>query len=237
MEDAVSARMKVMAIPDLHCPFQHRDAYDFLAAVHKKQKPDAMVCLGDEADQHALSQHTHDPDGLSPGDELNAAVVAIQPLYALFPEMLVCTSNHGARPFRRAMESGIPRAYLRDYHEFMRAPKGWTWRDRWIIDGVSYQHGEGVSGAEGAMKLAVSNMMPTVIGHLHGDAGIRFWANSAALLWGMNAGWLGDQHAYAMAYGKHSLKKGILACAIVNRGMPFLLPMMLDKRGRWTGAL
>jgi len=229
--------LKVMAIPDLHCPFQHRDAFEFLSVVAKKQKPDVILCLGDEADQHALSQHTHDPDGMSPGDELNAAVKALKPLYQLFPNVKVCTSNHGARPFRRAMEFGIPKAYLKDYREFMQAPAGWEWRDRWEIDNVVYAHGEGVSGAEGALKMAVANMKPTVIGHLHGDAGIRFWANSAALLWGMNAGWLGDQHAYSMAYGKHSLKKGILACGIVNRGMPFLLPMVVDRNNRWTGAI
>lgn len=233
----MKAKLKVLAFPDLHCPFQHRDAFDFLDAVNRKQKPDVIIGLGDEADQHALSQHTHDPDGMSAGDELTATVKSIQPLYQLFPNVKVCTSNHGARPFRRAMEFGIPRAYLRDYKDFMQAPKGWEWKDRWIIDGVSFQHGEGVSGAEGALKLATANMMPTVIGHLHGDAGIRFWANSAALLWGLNSGWLGDQHAYAMAYGKHGLKKGILGCSIINRGMPFFLPMILDKRGRWTGAL
>jgi len=164
-------------------------------------------------------------------------VDALQPLYEMFPTVSVCISNHGARPFRRAMEYGIPRAYLREYREFMQAPKGWEWRDRWEYDGVVYCHGEGVSGPEGALKMAVANMKPTVIGHLHGDAGIRFWANSAALLWGCNAGWLGDQSAYAMAYGKHSLKKGILGCAVVNRGIPILLPMLLDRGGRWTGAL
>lgn len=233
----MKSSIKVMAIPDLHCPFQHRDSWDFLAAVYKKQKPDVVVCLGDEADQHALSSHDHDPNGMSPGDELCATVKAIQPMYQMFPEVKVCVSNHGARPFRKAMECGIPKAYLRDYSEFMQAPKGWEWRDRWVIDAVSYQHGEGVSGPEGALKLATANMMPTVIGHLHGDAGIRFWANSAALLWGMNCGWLGDQHAYAMAYGKHSLKRGILGVGIVNRRHPFFLAMVLDRNGRWTGQL
>lgn len=229
--------VKVLAIPDLHIPFHHRDALDFLVALAKKQKPDVVVCLGDELDQHAISDHDHDPDGMSPGDELRAALAAIKPFYQAFPDVKVCVSNHGARPYRRAFQCGIPRAYLRDYHDFMGAPPGWRWEDRHDVDGVAYQHGEGVSGPLGALKIAVANGCPTVIGHLHGDAGVQFWANSSQLLWGLNAGWLGDRKAYAAAYAKHSLKRGILGCGIVNRGVPTFIPMLIDGNRRWSGRL
>ena len=61
---------KVLAIPDLHCPFQHPDAFRFLRAVKNKYKPNQVVCLGDEIDAHALGRWTTDADGYSPGHEL-----------------------------------------------------------------------------------------------------------------------------------------------------------------------
>lgn len=229
--------LKVLAIPDLHIPFNHKDALDFLVALAKKQRPDRIVCLGDEVDQHSISDHDHDPDGMSPGDELRAALAGIAPFYQAFPTVSVCVSNHGARPYRRAFKSGIPRAYLRDYHEFMQAPSGWKWADRWDVDGVAYQHGEGVSGALGALKMAEANACPTVIGHIHAHAGVAFSATSGALTWGLNCGWLGYRKAYAMAYGKHILKRGILGAGIINRAVPTFVPMLLDRHGRWTGRL
>ena len=42
----------VLALPDLHCPFEHRDALAFLKAVRKHYRTDTTVCLGDEADMH-----------------------------------------------------------------------------------------------------------------------------------------------------------------------------------------
>lgn len=229
--------IKVLAIPDFHAPFNHPDAVAFLSAVAKKQQPDQVICLGDEIDAHALSDYDHDPDGMSAGDELKAGIAKLRPLYKLFPKVKVCTSNHTARPYRQAYKHGIPRSLMRDYREWLEAPDGWQWADKWIIDGVHYIHGEGYSGAQGAIKAAQANMASTVIGHLHCDAGISFLSNSAKLIWGLNAGWLGDRRAYAMAYGKHLAKRPILGCGIINRGKPFFLSMDLGRNGRWTGEL
>jgi len=229
--------IKVLAIPDMHSPFLHRDAVAFLGAVKQKQKPDKVVCLGDEIDAHALSNYDADPDGMSAGDELRRAIEDLQPVYKMFPNVMVCTSNHTARPYRKAYKHGIPRSLMREYRDWLEAPAGWEWRDKWIIDGVHYIHGEGFSGAAGAIKAAQAHMASTVIGHLHSDAGIAFLSNSAKLIWGLNAGWLGDRRAYSMAYGKHLAKRPILGCGIVNRGMPFFLPMVLNRHGRWTGEL
>ncbi len=232
----MNGKLKILHIPDLHCPFQHRDAFDFLDAVRKKQAPDVVVCAGDELDQHALSpNHDHDPDGMGPGDELTAGIKALRPLMQMFPQMKICTSNHTERIYRRAFKFGIPSAYLKTYREWMDAPKGWEWADEWMIDRVGYSHGEGVSGPEGALKLAIANACPWAIGHLHSDAGTRYYSTAAALIWGLNSGWLGDSRAYAMAYGKRLIKRGILACSIVNRGWPFILPMLLGRDGRWLG--
>lgn len=226
---------RVLAIPDLHVPFEHRDALAFLKWVSKKYSPDTIVCLGDELDMHAMGDWDHDPDGLSAGDELTLGLERLRGYYDLFPHVLVCTSNHTSRPFRRAFKYGIPKAYLKDYSDFLKAPKGWEWADNHEIDGVTYEHGEGFTGAAGALKAALANMAPTVIGHVHSHAGIQFSANDKHLIYGFNVGCLVDRHAYTFAYGKKIKSKPILGCGIIDRSIPKFIPMLLDSQGRWVG--
>jgi hypothetical protein len=227
----------VLAIPDLHCPFEHKDSLAFLKAVKNMYKPTDIVCLGDEIDAHALGDYDHDPDGMSAGQELEKAIESLQPFYKLFPNVKVCTSNHTSRPYRQAFKHGIPRAFLRDYAEFLLAPKGWSWADSWEVDGVVYEHGEGFSGAAAAIKSAQQNMQSTVIGHIHAFAGIQFSANSKHLIFGFNAGCLIDRHAYAFAYGKKIKSKPILGCGIISDGVPTFIPMLLNGKSRWVGTI
>lgn len=226
---------QVLVIPDLQEPFSHPDTIQFLKWAKKKYSPDIVVNVGDEVDMHALSEYDHDPDGYSAGHELEKAIEKLEPLYDLFPSVQVCTSNHTARPFRRAHKYGIPRAYLRDYKEFLRAPSGWEWADHWEVDGVRYEHGEGQSGPLGALKAALGNMQPTVIGHIHSHAGILYSANEKHLIYGFNVGSLLDRKAYAFAYGKNLKSKPIIGCGIVSKGVPTYIPMIMGSDGRWVG--
>ncbi len=227
----------VLVIPDTHYPFAHRDHLDFLCAVRDRYQPTKVVHAGDELDNHAISEHDHDPDGYSPGQEFRYGLRELKKLYAEFPEVSACVSNHGARPYRRAYKYGIPRRFLKEYKELLEAPAGWNWGDKWEIDGVLYEHGEGVSGKFGHLKAAEQNMQSTVIGHIHSHAGIAYAANPRYLIFGFNVGWLGDKDTYAMAYGKNFRSKPILGCGIVDAGIPLYIPMQLKKGGRWTGRL
>lgn len=228
---------KVLVIADTQAPFIHQDYLRFLKAVQKKFKTTITVHVGDLIDHHALGDWDHDPDGFSAGDELKEAIKKLQPYYKAFPNMKVCKGNHDERIFRRAMKYGIPRAYLREYREFLLAPKGWKWQDRVEIDNVIYKHGLGYSGVNGAINAAKDELKSCVIGHLHADAGVLFWANSQVLLFGMNVGSGIDKDSYAFEYGKHMRKKPILSCGVVVDGNPVLVTMHLNKRGRWTGKL
>lgn len=225
----------VLAISDLHAPFQHPDHIEFLSWLNNKFKPEEIVNVGDEIDAHALSDYTHDPDGMSAGDELSKAIESLQPLYKMFPKMKVCTSNHTSRPYRRAQQFGIPRAFLKEYKEFLASPPGWEWADSWEVDGVIYEHGEGFSGQVGAINAAKSNMNSTVIGHIHSFAGIQYSANQKHLIFGMNVGCLIDTKKYAFAYGRVIKTKPIIGCGLVVKGIPIFVPMILDRYDRWIG--
>jgi hypothetical protein len=231
----------VLVISDLQIPFQHKDTFEFLHAVKTAYKPTEVVNIGDEVDMHALSDYVHDPDGYSPGHELEAALEVLhEELYSCFPKSKVCISNHTSRPFRRAEACGIPRKFLRDYAEFLEAPEGYEWRDYWIIDGVRYEHGDALQGGVGATatrNAPLRNMRSTVFGHFHSNAGIQYVASPEALYFGFNVGCLIDFKAYAFKYAHKTKNRPVLGCGIVDEGIPTFVPMLLDKRGRWVGRL
>jgi len=229
--------MRVLAISDLQIPFEHPQALDFCKAVAKKYKVNVVVNIGDELDMHALSDYDHDPNGFSAGHELQESIKRLKKWYKAFPKTLVCTSNHTARPLRRAKKYGIPREYLKDYREFLQAPKGWKWADKFEIDGVVYEHGEGFSGRGGALKAAECNMQSTVIGHLHSHAGIQYSANKRHLIFGFNVGCLVNNNAYAFDYGKVLSTKPILGVGVIINGVPIYVPMVLGRNGKWSGKL
>lgn len=219
-------RHRVLVIGDIHAPFNHRYYLDFLNDTYNTWKCDTVVCIGDEVDFHALSKYPQDPNGYGAGDELINAITALRPYYEAFPVVKVVTSNHTARPLKKAFEAGIPTQFLKDYKQFLDAPDGWSWSRQLEIDGVLYHHGEGYSGALGAYKAAMNAMRSTVIGHIHSHAGVTYIQTEFDRLFALNVGCGVDIEAYAFAYGKNCAFKPTLACGVVLDGKEaYCIPM------------
>lgn len=227
----------VLVISDLQIPFQHEDAFKFLDAAKKKYKPTKVVCIGDEVDFYAMSDFDRSPDGMSAGDELEAAIDQLSTVYDMFPNVMSCISNHTDRPLRRAFKYGIPKAFLKSYKEFLQAPDGWEWRDKWIIDDVRYEHGDALKGGAGSVlnSACIQNQRSTVFGHFHSGAGIKYVASPETLQFSFNVGCLIDRHAYAFQYASTAKQKPVLGIGVVEKGIPTLVPMLLQKGGRWIG--
>ena len=224
----------VLAIPDLHCPFEHQDALAFLIACRNKYQPTDVICLGDEADFCAFSRFPRDPDGLSPGAELQAAIDHLIPFYREFPNVRVVTSNHTVRPMKAAFLSGLPEAFLPSYSMLLNAPDGWSWSDYVIIDGVRYFHGEGKSGFNAHVQFMRAYKTSIVHGHIHSYAAVSREGN----LFAVNSGCLIDTKAYAFRYAKHMPIPVSLGCTIVFNGeWAIFIPLITDADGRWTGRL
>lgn len=225
----------VLAIPDMHCPFMHPDTLEFLTTAKERLQPTRIVHLGDELDNHALSQYDPDPDGDSAGVELQKGREQLSDFFTLFPDMRICHSNHGVRPFKKAYRAGIPRTWLKDYADILGSPVGWRWAEKWEIDGVVYQHGEGYGGENAHKKWATANAKSTVIGHIHSHAGISYIKNDYHQIFGMNCGCLIDQTKYAFHYARMNPHKQVLGVGFVDNGHPFYFPMRTNDAGRWTG--
>lgn len=223
----------VLIIPDMQAPFQHPDTLDFLEWGAEIVEPDLIVDIGDELDQYTLSRYTHSPDGMAGGEEYDAAMEFMQDLYGLFPDAKCCTSNHLDRVFKRATDAGIPRGYLKSIHEFMEAPSGWEWKDRWVIDDICYEHGDRASGFTAHRNLAIANFRSTVVGHNHAHGGVVYISNGPSTIFGLNVSCLIDVTQYAFAYTKKDRQKPVLGLGAVMKGIPFFIPMITKTNGRW----
>lgn len=227
----------ILVISDLHVPFEHPDTVPFLKAVKSQFKPTDVVQIGDEADFHALSFHDSDPDLPSAGEELEKAIAKLQPIYKLFPKVTVIESNHGSMVLRKALANGMPKAVLRGYNEVLDAPKGWVWKfDHKIntrLGPVYFCHGK--SGSPG--RLASQYGMSCVQGHFHEKAQITYISTPERLMFDAHTGCLADDKSLALGYNKVNPRRPIVSLIVIVNGIPQIVPMILNSRGRWVGKL
>lgn len=228
----------ILVISDLHAPYTHVDTVSFLTAIKKKYNPTRVILTGDEADYHAISFHDHDADLDSPGVELEKAIEVLKPLYKLFPIAEVLESNHGSLVIRKALATGLSRKFFKGPGEILEAPKGWSWHFDIVVNlpdntKCYFHHSKGANIKKNSQSMGCS----FVQGHHHESFEIQYWGNPDALLFGMTVGCLVDPKSLAMAYNKNNLKRPIIGCAVIVNSKPILIPMVLNKKGRWIGKL
>ena len=220
---------RILCVSDLHAPWYHKDTVKFLSKVKRHYDPDMVVFMGDEIDES-------DPDCPGAGDESKEAKDKLKPLYNLFPDAKILNSNHGSLAYRKAKTAGLPEAYIKDLGEVLDTPK-WEWFNditlQTPLNKVYFHHGLRKNG----LALAKHLGMCVVQGHYHTEYGINYASSPSQLYWNMQTGCMLDDKARAFAYNKLTMLRPVLGCGIILYGNPHLLPMVLDKSGRWNGKL
>ena len=227
----------ILVVSDMHLPYQHKDSIKFLKEIKKEFKPDTTISIGDLLDQHALSFHDSSPELYSAGHELDKAKEYVKELESVFPKLIEVDSNHSSMIYRRALKHGLPRAYLKDYGDFLETKK-WKWVDDLTLTMSNGQrcfftHGRSAD----ILKVSQTMGMSAVQGHYHTKFVISWWANPDNLFFGMNVGCLIDQKSMAFNYAKNFRTRFIIGCGIIIDGIPRLLPMVLNKKGDWIGKI
>jgi hypothetical protein len=219
---------RILFISDMHIPYHHPNTLPFLQMLKDRYNPTRTICLGDELDKHGLSFHDSDPDLLSAGDELQAALPVIAELHKMFPVMDLVDSNHGSLVWRKAKHHGIPRHYIKSYNDVLQVGNGWKWHNDLVLDlpdgqRVYVHHGKSAD----AIKTSQAMGMSHVCGHYHNSFGIKYWANPQALYWAINAGCLIDDESLAFAYNSVNLHRPIIGTCLIIEGVPVLEAMPL----------
>ena len=228
----------VLVISDTHEPYGHPDNIPFLRAIKETYPIDRVIHVGDETDKHALSFHNSDSELFSAGNELTQAIKHLKEYYELFPKVDIMHSNHGSMVYRKAKANGIPLPYLKSYNDVLEAPKGWVWHNDLVVrlsngQDCYFNHGIGAN----IKQVSQSMGMSAVSGHYHSLFKIDYWANPDQLYFGMNVGCSIDDKSLAFAYNKNTTKRPIVGHGLIWEGLPMLLPMTLNKKGRWTGQI
>lgn len=229
---------KILVIGDIHIPFHHRDAFDFLDALSSKFKPDKVISIGDEVDWHSISFHSHSPDLMSPSDELKTSIKHIKNLEAMFPKMDIVESNHGSLVYRKQQAVGLPSSVFRTYNQIYGVSDKW----KWYMD-ITLKMSNGAflylchGKTSNVLRLSQSMGMSAVSGHFHELFCVHYWANSLGLYFAAQTGCLVDDDSLAMSYNNTNLKRPILGSLVIENGHPRLIPMVLNKKGRWIGKI
>jgi hypothetical protein len=210
-----------------------RGFIDFLNGVADKWGTDRVVHIGDLVDLAAMSFHEKHVALRNAVAEIRAARKQVARLVAAFPRADWLIGNHDALTERQAQTVGIPECMLRDHAEIWQVP--WSVHPRFsklVIDGVIYAHGDaGRSGQDAAFLQAKDNFRSTVIGHFHGQAGVKWWANPEFRVFGMSVGCGIDASRLQFEYGRRITAKPILGCGVVLNGRrAFFEPWLLRSR-------
>lgn len=233
----MSKRNVILFISDMHAPYHHKDSLAFLEAVAAEHRPTRVINVGDEVDHHALSFHNSDPDLDSAGVELKRAKRVMRKLETIFPKMELVHSNHGSMVYRKAKYAGMPRHVVKPYNEVLGLGKGWKWSNELIVETplgkIFVCHGKKKNSETYAKSIGMS----VVQGHYHEDFRIGYLNSPGGIVWGMNVGCLIDNEKLAFEYNKVNPNKPMLGVGVVVEGVPTLIPMLLDEKGRWIGTI
>lgn len=213
----------VLIVGDTHLPFCLDGYREFCIEQYKKYKCTHVIHIGDLVDNHAVSYHESDPEGMSAGDELESAIEEIAKWYKAFPHVDVILGNHDRLVMRKASTGGIPKRWILDYQDMFEV-QGWNFTERVVYDGVQYIHGEGGTARARAKK----DMMNTVQGHLHTQAYTEHLVGARYRVFGTQVGCGVDHRSYAMAYARDYGKPAIGCAVVLDHGkLPINLLMEL----------
>ena len=229
---------RILVIPDLHFPYCHMDALDFLHKIQKNLQPTRIICLGDELDYHAASFHDSDPDLDSAGKELTLGLGYIDTLHELFPKMELLHSNHGSMAYRKAKAGNMPRHLLKSYNEVLGVSSDdWSWHESIVLELPNGNKCKFVHGISANILSASQSIgMSLIQGHHHSLFELRYWTAGQGLHFAITSGCLIDDKSMAFAYNKLQVKRPIMGVTFIENSIPHLIPMALDENNRWIGT-
>lgn len=197
--------MRILALGDIHAPFQNKKAVDWAAGLAKEFQPTHIVQVGDAYDYFAFSRYPKVLPML-PKQELAAGRVAMEEIWAKFravapkAKCYQLMGNHDERPLKKVANSApelmpFVDKGVREYFTFSGVKTIHDPKEELILHGIVFQHGHRSRLGDHASY----NQRSTVVGHSH-TGGVVFRRNLKGVFWELNAGLLGDFEQPAFGY-------------------------------------
>ena len=212
---------RVLVIGDLHCPADLTKYRQHCQRVRDKYNTNRTVFIGDIVDAHRWGRWDPHHEADPPPTEYKKTLKRVEWWHKNFPDAHVTIGNHDMRSVKQARTVGIPDNMVKSYADAWGTPS-WKWVNNVEIDNVRYFHGEGYSGKFPHFNAAMNSMKSTVMGHIHGVAGIQWYCRPGGRHFGMAVGCGVDvSHPY-MEYAEKHPTKPVLSCGVVIDGHPYL---------------
>lgn len=203
----------ILAIPDLHAPFIHKDALKFVQDTYNEYDIDEVVFLGDIIDNHFSSFHDSDPDGMAAGAEIIEARKQLKAWKTAFPIAKVMIGNHDAIPQRKAFNAGLSKHWIKGIDEIYDL-EGWDFVQNYTIGRNFFTHGLGMNVLTRSRQLGLN----VIQGHLHSKFHCTLMAVHPEPTFAVQAGCLVDHKAYAFAYGKDGPPQ-VNGCVVIKNAL------------------
>jgi len=130
----LSQKGSTLVISDLHLPYQHPDAFDFLSALDEQYGFQRVLNVGDIFDHHRSSYHESETDAYGEDEEFRRAQSGAWELQERFPRMVITRGNHDDIPVRKAKTVGLPTSMLHDTNKIYELDDGWKWENQHWFD-------------------------------------------------------------------------------------------------------
>lgn len=236
MQNTTDSNTNILVISDMHIPYHHPDSFTFLKALKDKYKINKILNVGDVLDKHQTSYHAKEHEALGVNEEFKTSKDYIQELSQIFPEMDIAMGNHDALTKRKAKDVGIPKYMLKTEQEAYGLPDTWVFKES--FDYPEYQdlhmrHTIGTNTKLNAKQFSSNSVQ----GHHHSEFCISYFADVNKIRWSMSVGCLIDHKHPVFTYNKSALTRPILGCGVILNNEPKLIPMVLNKEGRWNEEL
>ncbi len=213
----------VLFVADLHSPWILDGYLEWCQEQQFKYNCGTVIFSGDIIDSNSWSYHEHDVDGMSVGDELEAAKKQLKKVFQMFPVAISLLGNHDLLISRKAKTAGLSQKFIRDFGEVLEAPKTWQFVHEYTKDNVKYIHGS----IGNAFKRAVDSRISTCQGHLHSQTFVQWSVSEKDAIFGLQVGSGFDRDMYAFEYAKPFAKKPIIGCGLIlDRGTTPIVKIM-----------
>ncbi len=220
--------MKVIAVGDIHFPWEDKPSLKKIYSAVEKEQPDAVVQLGDIFDMFGASRFARSHNIFTPQKELDLGRSKAENFWHAIQKAAPKAScyqikgNHDDRPYKRLLDR-CPELEslfdLRSLFSFKGVHTVHDSREPLSLGGVYYLHGW-LSNLGAHMDYF---LRPVVCGHSH-RGGVVYRNIHGCTIWECNAGYVANKAAVPLRYGPSAVSAMTLGYAQIDSEGPRFIP-------------